>query len=114
MSLQYKLVSQRNSRDDILVFLTGREEIEFAVKKVKEINAVSFYSYFMDDLCKRSIQKLFIHITRGLFQEMKHKLHPVPLYSALPPKTQMAVFQPAPCVHFSYYFLFLHFRVNEK
>ncbi|CAI4225988.1 unnamed protein product [Auanema sp. JU1783] len=53
--------------DDVLVFLTGREEIEMAARKLRELN-----------------------------MELTNKLFPVPLFAALTGAAQMKAFKPAP------------------
>ncbi|CAJ0584811.1 unnamed protein product, partial [Mesorhabditis spiculigera] len=58
---------ERAVSDDILVFLTGREEIDIAIKKVTLAN-----------------------------EKLENKIYPLPLYAAMTPQQQMRVFQPAP------------------
>ncbi|PAV77893.1 hypothetical protein WR25_13988 [Diploscapter pachys] len=56
--------------DDVLVFLTGKEEIEHVAQQLRNFNT-----------------------------DLNQKLHVVPLYAALSPAAQMRAFQPAPQGH---------------
>ena len=68
------MVHQFEDPGDILVFLTGEEEIEDACRKIR-IEA--------DDLCNAQPDKI-------------GPLSCIPLYSTLPPAQQQRIFDPAP------------------
>jgi pre-mRNA-splicing factor ATP-dependent RNA helicase DHX15/PRP43 len=72
------MIHQFEAEGDILVFLTGEEEIEDACRKIK-IEA--------DDLCNSQSEKV-------------GPLLCVPLYSTLPPQQQQRIFDSAPPARF--------------
>ena len=75
---------------DILVFLTGREEIE----SVQVTNLLPSAQCSRPPLCLQGVLKQ----CRALFPSDWQDIHVQPLYAALPSHHQQQVFKPAPQV----------------